>query len=959
MGDVPAETVTYLFTDIVGSTALWELAPGPMAEAMARHDELVSAAVACFGGDLVRSRGEGDSRFAVFSEAAQALGAAAQLMRALGREPWPTPYPLGIRAAVHTGTRSSGEASHYGTTVNRTACLRAAAHPNQVLVSGEAAAAEPTLPPGIGLRHLGAHRLSDLGEAEQVYQLLGSGLEETFPPLLSLDRARHNLPHQVSSFVGRQMEQAELAKAFEGSRLVTVTGPGGTGKTRLALQAAAAATDHYPDGLWFVELTAAVDEPSVVDAVARAVGVPVAPGRPAVEALVDFLRAKTVLLVLDNCEHVVAAAGALVARLLRAAPGLRVLATSRQSLGLPGEHLLVLCPLDHPDRVHMPQLEELQTYDSIVLFTERARAAQSGFRLDGANAEAVATICAQLDGIPLAIELAAARLSSLSLPELAEGVDRLRLVAPGPGERTGDHQTLRATLDWSWALLDPDEAAVARRLSAFAGGFCLEAAEAVADTRDLERWVGDLLTDLVDKSLVVAGHPWSARYRMLETVRAYAMEKLQAAGEEVQIRDRHLAWCVGLGAKVGPRYRQHDGDVSDECLDTEIDNMRTALGWGLDRHRVAGFRLAADLSTFWWSRGYTGEAIRILGTYLEAFPDAAPALRGHADATAGWLHYLAGNHKAAQFHLAAAIQLAEEHGLTAWWVAWSLGEQALLLGGEEGRALALRGRELAIGSDDPETASKCCNNLARLSMRAGDLENATRWLEEALEHVAPLGRVPGRTRALWSLAQVSWQRGDASAAGRLWSEVLDVAEEMHDLTAVSSASVGLGDIALADGDVDSAEFHFEKAVKIARDAGLVNEPQRAIVGLGRVHQHRRDFGRARDLIDALVADLRARSHPELARTLLELGRVATLQGDHAAGAQAIGEAVAVVRQRGSVCWDCLSRSALWMVSDTNGLSHPMPELLALLLQNVEIGSSAILARAIECVARVAAGRRPA
>ncbi|MDQ4098107.1 MAG: adenylate/guanylate cyclase domain-containing protein, partial [Actinomycetota bacterium] len=861
---------TYLLTDVVGSTGLWERSPEAMTRAMVRHDEVVESAVDRFGGEVVTARGEGDSRFAVFARSVDALPAAAALVQELSREHWLTPSPLAVRVAVHTGTAAAQEGEHYGTVVNRAARLRALAHPNQVLVSAAAAADAEELPEALTLQDLGTHRLADLGGPQRVFQLVAPGLEAEFPPLASADRARHNLPHRATTFLGRELELAAVGKALESARLVTVTGPGGTGKTRLAIQAAADRLDAYAHGVWLVELAPAVDDGSVVTAMARSLGVPTS-GGSAVDRLAEFLRTRDLLVVLDNCEHVLAAAAALAGRLLRVAPSLRILATSRQSLGVPGEQLLPLGPLDFPDPAHLPSIEELAGYDAVALFGDRARAAQPGFALDADTAATVATVCARLDGIPLAIELAAARLRSLTLNELAHGLeDRFELLAGGGEGSLGHHQTLRATLDWSWALLDPRAAAVARRLAVFPGSFELGAAEAVADDGTLEVWVGDVLSDLVDKSLVVAGHPWSNRYWMLETVRAYAAERLKGAGEEESARDRHLAWAAQLGDRAEPGYREPGQVEFYEYLDTELDDLRAALAWGLDAHRLDGFRLAAGLSMFWWSHGYTAEAVRTLDAYLDAFPDAPPALRGRAHAGAGFISNVMRDRRAARVHLEGALTLAEEYGIDAWWVAFSLGSMGTVVGGDEGIALAARGRELALVRNDPSSAANCCQTLAGLCREAGDFTAATGWLQEALEVIEFLGEFPGRTRMLWSLAELNETKGDLDAAVHIWQQVLDAAERQHDRIAVRGARQFLRGIAVQRGDF-----------LVARRYAL-------------------------DHVDAL----REEASPDLAGALLDLARVAALGGDRAGGRTAVDEGLARVRGGENVCWRCIARGGI-------------------------------------------------
>jgi predicted ATPase/class 3 adenylate cyclase len=488
--NVSARLLTFLFTDIEGSTRLWEADADAMRASLARHDEIL--ATACVDGDLFKHTGDGVC--AAFDAPTAALRAAAAAQRALADEPWATADPIRVRMGVHTGEAEYRDGDYFGVALNRTARLMDAAHGGQVVVSASTGALVDPAADGVALRDLGEHRFKDLRERERVFEMGIDGLERAFPPLRSLETYATNLPVQLTSFVGRSAELAEVSALLGESRLVTLTGVGGVGKTRLAVQAAAETIDHYPDGVWLVELAPITDPGLVLGQAAAALGVREEPGRPLEDVLVDRLHDRTLLVVLDNCEHLIDEAAKLAERLLRAVPGLTLLATSREGLGIGGERLW-----------QVPSLTRQGAQaDAMSLFVERARMVRPGFRLDADTTDTVAAICARLDGIPLAIELAAARLRVFTVTQVAERLgDRFRLLTGGSRTALPRQRTLEATMDWSYDLLAEREQTLLRRLSVFAGGFTFDAAEEVCGGDPLDRAeVLDLLTHLIDTSLV-------------------------------------------------------------------------------------------------------------------------------------------------------------------------------------------------------------------------------------------------------------------------------------------------------------------------------------------------------------------------------------------------------------------------------------------------------------------------
>ena len=574
---LPVGTVTFVLTDIAGSTRGWESAPEAMGRAVARHYELLDEAITAHGGVRPVEQGEGDSVVGAFSLASDAVAAALDAQRALQAEPWPVATPVRVRMAVHTGEAELRDGGNYfGTAVIRCARLRSLAYGGQVLVSAATAdLVAERLPAGASLVDRGLQRLKDLSRPERVWELCHPDLPGGFGPLRSLDRLPHNLPVQLTAFVGRSAELAELRALLGSGRLLTLNGVGGCGKTRLALQLAAEAAEQYPGGVWLVELAAVSEPERVPAAVATALGERAQAG-DLVELLADRLGGPPALVVLDNCEHLLGPVAALVDVLLRRCPALTVIATSREPLGVPGETGWRVPNLSQPERSGPVTPDGLLRYDAVRMFVERAAHARADFVLTVDNAAAVAQICARLDGIPLALELAAARVRGLSVGALAAALDdRFRLLTGGARTVLARQRTLQASLDWSYELLSEAEQTLFCRLAIFTGSFDLDAAAAVAAGPDLHSGeVLGLLLGLVDKSMVTPVDDGD-RYRLLETLRQYGQARLADTGELAGVRDRHLAWAAAL---FDPR--DYPGGPM-EPLAPAVDDLRSAFDWAL------------------------------------------------------------------------------------------------------------------------------------------------------------------------------------------------------------------------------------------------------------------------------------------------------------------------------------------------------------------------------------------
>jgi len=633
---------TFLITDIEGSTRLWEEHAAAMGEALARHDRRLREAIGGAGGSIIKTTGDGV--LAIFESPPAAVEAALAAQRGLRSEGWGELGSLRVRMAIHAGVAESRDDDYFGPALNRVARILAIGHGDQVICSAVAAVlARDRLPVDVELRDLGSHRLRDLDRPEQVFQVVVPDLPREFPPLRSVSAGRSNLPVQLTSFIGREKELSEIAQLLDRHRLVTLIGVGGTGKTRLMLEAATRAAGRYVDGVWLAEL-ASLSEPSQIPSeIGRALGAPEVPGVPAMATAAAFLADKELLLLLDNAEHLVDGVAETAGRLLGAAPRLRVLTTSREALALPGEAVVHLQSLSCPavDRSGLDDpvgVDAAAATEAVRLFADRAAFVDPDFALSPSNVAAVTEICRRLDGIPLAIELAAARVSVMSPVDIAARLgDRFRLLAGGRRAAVPRQQTLQALIDWSWDLLTEDDRRLLRRLSVFVGGWTASlAAEVVGDELDPldEVELIDGLGRLVDRSLVQVDLGATTRYRMLETIRQYARDKLIAADEATTYADRHFAAFAKLAAEAEAPLRGPTMVDWLDRLDAELDNIGAALEWGLEADPWAAVVMANALLAYWGVRVMSEDndnrivaAVEIARARLAGRPDPDPAER--------------------------------------------------------------------------------------------------------------------------------------------------------------------------------------------------------------------------------------------------------------------------------------------------------------------------------------------
>jgi predicted ATPase/class 3 adenylate cyclase/tetratricopeptide (TPR) repeat protein len=574
--------VTFLFTDLERSTRLWEEQPESMQTALARHDTLLADTVAHHGGTVIK--GTGDGIHAVFATADQAVAAAIAAQRAMVAEEWGSVGPLRVRMGLHAGVAEERGGDYYGPVLNRAARLMGLAHGGQVLCSQTTAdLVRDSSAPTVQLIELGPHSLRDLDRPEVVFQVAHPELPTSFPRLPTVVMGAGNLPRQLTTFVGHDEDLVAIPSLLDETPLVTLTGVGGVGKTRLAIEIANATAHRFRDGAWLCELASVRDAESVASALLDTFGLEPRQGSSVDDTLWQFLAAKDLLVVLDNCEHLLRPVSALVGTIVGECPGVRVLATSREGLGLPGERILAVGSLDVPDAAE--DIDAIAASDAVRLFVERAQSVRAGFTVDESNAAAVAEVCRRLDGVPLAVELAAARVAMLTPTELAQRLDqRFRLLTGSERGAAERHQTLRAAIDWSYDLLDEPERRVLDRLSVFAGSFSLQAAEAVATGGVVHHAdVFELLAGLVARSLVQADATGNeTRYRLLETVRQYAQEHLDESGETDSIRTAHARWCAAFVEDLMTDAVTAERQPRSDEGATEADNVRAALAWSIE-----------------------------------------------------------------------------------------------------------------------------------------------------------------------------------------------------------------------------------------------------------------------------------------------------------------------------------------------------------------------------------------
>lgn len=844
MNAYPTGTVTFLFTDIEGSTALWQQHPAEMPEALARHHTILRQAIESHRGYVFQI--VGDAFCAAFSDACDGVRAALAAQRALRDEAWGATGSLRVRMAVHTGVAelrvgdyTSGEYVS-GPTLNRCARLLSAGHGGQVLLSQATSSLIESDLPDIGFQDLGEHRLKDLEREERIYQLVVLDLPSNFPPLKTRDVFSHNLPVQLTSFVGREREIAEIKELLDRSHLLTLTGAGGCGKTRLALRIAAETCDptQFPNGVWFVELAPLSDPARVLQSTASVLGLKEQPGFTLLDLLVGYLHEKKLLLILDNCEHLIQACAQLAETILRTASQVKILATSRETLSILGESTFRVPSLRLPAPEKSAAIETLGQMESVRLFSERAMAVQRSFALTHANASSVVQICRRLDGIPLAIELAAARVKTLSVEQIAQRLDdRFCLLTSGSRTALPRQRTLRALIDWSYNLLDENQRLLFRRLAVFVNGCTMEAAEAIcANCGDQSTSVLDGMTALVDKSLLYQKESGDAALRltMLETIREYAREQLSASGETNAIQERHCAYFAQfLRQREEALTHQNQAAVLRE-IGSEIENIQAGWDWAVENAKTEEIdAYLISLAEFYRTRGryqeggkaFARATARLKEIETEIEPSEFRMLLGKVLLQQGRFLNSVGTVDQAHERWNTALALFAEIGAKKEiaWVRCCLGGCEGLYGGAvnstEIRENCLEGLQLFQELGDQHGIALALRGLGWAALHGGDYPLAKERLQASVETCTRTGDGECLIRSLGALGYTAWILGEYQEAKRIHERVLELCQETGDQGGIARALGDLGIDACGLREFVRSRQFFEQSLAHYREIG--------------------------------------------------------------------------------------------------------------------------------------------
>jgi predicted ATPase/class 3 adenylate cyclase len=948
---LPSGVVTFLLSDVEGSTRLWEGDEGTMGAAIARHYEILDDAIALNGGVRPVEQGEGDSVVGAFAKPSDAVAAALHAQRAFADEPWPGGQALRIRIALHTGEAQLRGTDYYvGRTVIRCARLRAVAHGGQTIISDATRdLVADRLPDHAELRDLGTHRLKDLGAPERVWQLCHPELASKFPPLRSLNAFANNLPTQLTSFVGRDAELAELRSVIEANRLVTLTGAGGSGKTRLAVHAAADLADRYPDGVRWVEL-ASVSRPDAVPyAVVRAFGFVEEEDRPPTQTLCEQLAGSDALIVLDNAEHVIEPCARLAHALLGAAPKLRVLVTSREPLGVPGELTW-----------RMPSLDEGAATQ---LFADRASQVRPGFHAEGSEADAVSQICRRLDRLPLAIELAAARVRMMPPARIASALDdRFRLLTGGGQTVLPRQRTLETSVAWSHDLLADAERVMLRRLSVFAGGFTLEAAEHVCTGNDIDRYATlDLLTSLVDKSLVqadVSGQ--EGRFLLLETIKFFARGRLAESGETNSVQEQHRDYYLALAEQAEPELVKADGLAWLDRLQREWDNFSAAVDWcEATAEQEQLMRLVTALTLFFELRSHLAVGGRWFARAL-ANADGASALRAKTLWGAAHVALYGGDFEALGRYAPAALSMAEAigdkaakcralntNGLAALWLEGEV---------EKGRAAMMESIVLSrqLGDD------WALGNGLKLATVSWMAQEDYVGLEPVLAELKVVSEALGsRFFMAWYHTTVGWaavRQGDFALAEQAMQLALDEDRELGGAATAGFVVAQLGEIEAQTGRFDAAQARLVQFLGRAAASGDFLGAPWGVPALGRLLIGVGAPADALDMIAGFLDVLRPLGVPlHVADGLIVLGAAHLALGNETAAEEALADANAKASSIGNP-W--VEAQAIYFLGELASRRDEMEKAAKLhhsaLILRVKTGLRPGVAESLEALASLAA-----
>ncbi len=904
MKDKPTGHITFLFTDIEGSTKLAQEFPESLQSALERHNEIMHEAISKYNGFVFEIIG--DAFCCAFEKASDAFKAAVRVQLNLSNEKWDK-VKIKIRIGIHSGHSEWNGKKYVGyITLARSARVMSAAYGEQIIVSNDAyELCESEIikdDPEISFRGLGERRLKDLIKPLKLYQVVAKGLREDFPPLKTLDARPNNLPVQLTNFIGRENEMRAIGDLLKQTHILTLTGTGGSGKTRLALQIAADKIDDFEHGVWLIELASLTDISLLPQTITKALGIKEQPTQTVEDTLIDFLKKKEMLIIFDNCEHLIDAVANLTEKMLSNAPKLKIIATSREALRCSGEQTHYVLTLETPDPKNQLSLDKLFQNESIRLFVERAFSVNETFRLTDENARTLSQICFQLDGIPLAIELAAARTKAVSIEQIYERLnDRFTLLAGGKRTSLPRQKTLRAAIDWSYDLLSEKEKILWSRLSVFSGGCTLDAAEVICSYERLGKHeILDLLTDLTEKSIIIFD-AINSRYRLLETIRQYGHEKLTERNEFELISEKHLSYFSGLAQTEDAKLKGHKIVESLKVLDKESTNISKALDWPVeDSLSIEKAKLALAMGYYWGIRGLISEGLSRLESVLQNVTKEQKDFYFKLVSAAGILYRFKCEYKKATEAFEESLDYFRK------------GEKCLIISdllnnlgiiysdqGDYSKALELHEEGLLVAREinDKRGIANSLNNLGNLHHFRRNYNRALELHEESLVLRRETGDKKGIASSLLNLGTITREQGNFLRASELYEESLAIFREIGDKRGIVMSLINLGFIFTAQGDFLKATTLLESGLVISREIDDKNCISISLNSLGNLTLKQGNYVKAFELYkENLLNKREIKDKRGIALCLNYLGSLQIHKGDYLMALDPLEESIAICRE---------------------------------------------------------------
>ena len=930
----PTGTVTFLFTDIEGSTRLSQEFPDSYHAAFERHNEILQKAVEYNNGFVFKTAG--DAFCCAFQKAEDAVKAAVDIQKSLSSENLTNPV-IRVRFGIHTGNSEWNGTDYMGyVTLARSARVMSAANAEQIIISNNTYELcrdkyDALKEKDVTFRDLGERRLKDLTQPMKLYQVLASGIPSEFPPLNTLDARPNNLPEQLTSFIGRFEEINKIKELLNQTRLLTLTGSGGSGKTRLAIQVAGDVIDDYSNGVWFIELASLSEGSLLPPAIAKEFGLKEEPDRSPEQTLREYLKDKEMLIILDNCEHLIAPCAELTESLLSNCPGLKIIATSREYLRCHGEQTHRVSSLECPDPKLKTTPEKLSQYEAVRLFIERALAVNSAFRVNNSNAAALAEICYQLDGIPLAIELAAARTKILNIEKIHERLnDRFRLLTGGKRTALPRQQTLSALIDWSYDLLSEEEKIMWNRLSIFSGGWKMEAAEEICPDEMISKHdVMDIISSLTEKSIIIYNEV-KARFSMLESIRQYGEEKNNEKRETEKLPDKHLHYYLKLAESANKKIREPE---SLQILDSESGNIEKSFKLAVENNYTEfGLRLAFAMGKYWQLRGYLSDGIRRFESVLPEKPEIKDSIYCKVICQLGNFARLKGDVDRARKLIEESLQISRDMGdrsgikdtlVRLGILEYDQGrfeeaaksyEESLAINRESGdklsiaillnnlgnvysnqgdysRAFKLYEESLATRREygDVLGSAICLNNLGIIAYEQGEYEKAEDLLQESLKFRYQMGDRQGIAITLMNLGNTSYNQGEYKKAYGLYKESLEISLEIDDKGCIADTLYYLGNVLLEQNDPEQSLKYFQDSLVLSREIKAKSQIAIALYGLGRSSFLRNEFEEAGKYYkESADLNIQSGNKKDIALTLLRYSEMLVKCGSYGTVAKLFG-----------------------------------------------------------------------